>query len=265
MEELISFVNSNFNELALLCLAAFAAGFIDAIVGGGGLLQTPATLLILPHYPVATLLGTVKIPSLAGTAVAAFKYAKQVKFNYVVLAACTVAAFLASLSGAYLVSRINNEHIKPIILVVLIAVALYTYFNKQFGVQQQRNQTVKRQVLLAAVFGLIIGFYDGLIGPGTGSFLILVFIGALGFDFIGASAHAKIVNVGTNLAALIYFSSTGHVLFQYAIPMAIFNILGSFLGAKLALLKGNKFIRIFFLIVVFGTILRFAYDVFLKG
>jgi len=251
-------------EIILLCIAAFSAGFIDAIVGGGGLLQTPATLLILPQYPVATLLGTVKIPSLAGTAVAAVKYAKQVKFNIAVLTACTISAFIAALGGAFLVSRINNQHIKPIILVVLMLVAVYTYFNKQFGVQRHKQQTLKRQILLALLFGLVIGFYDGLIGPGTGSFLILVFIGALGFDFIGASAHAKMVNVGTNLAALIYFSATGHVLFQYAIPMAVFNMLGSFLGARLALLKGNKFIRIFFLVVVFGTILRFAYDVFWK-
>ena len=251
-------------ELILLCLAAFAAGFIDAIVGGGGLLQTPATLLILPHYPVATLFGTVKLPSLAGTSVAAFKYAKEVKFNYKVLIACVIAAFFASLLGAYSVSMINNAVIKPIILVVLVLVAIYTYFNKQFGIHQHKEHSAKKQVLLAAIFGLVIGFYDGLIGPGTGSFLILVFIAVLGFDFIGASAHAKIVNIATNLAAIIYFSSTGHVLFQYAIPMAIFNVIGSFFGAKLALLKGNKFIRIFFLIVIFGTILRFAYDVLLK-
>lgn len=248
-------------ELILLCLVAFAAGFIDAIVGGGGLLQTPATLLILPNFPVATILGTVKIPSIAGTAVAAVKYGKQVKFNLNVLAACTITAFFASLTGAYFVNTIANKTIKPIILVVLIAVAVYTYFNKQFGVQQERQQTLQKQIWLAAVFGLIIGFYDGLIGPGTGSFLILVFIGALGFDFIGASAHAKVVNVGTNLAALLYFTYSGNVLFEYAIPMAIFNVFGAFLGTKLALLKGNKFIRIFFLIVVFGTILRFAWDI----
>ena len=114
---------------------------------------------------------------------------------------------------------------------------------------------------MAALFGILIGFYDGLIGPGTGSFLILVFIAVLGFDFIGASAHAKIVNMATNLAAIIYFSSTGHILFQYAIPMALFNLVGAFFGTKLALLKGNKFVRVFFLIVVFGTILRFAYDI----
>ncbi len=251
-------------ELILLCLAAFAAGFIDAIVGGGGLLQTPATLLILPHYPAATIFGTVKIPSLLGTSVAAYKYARQIKLNYKVLLACVLAAFCASLLGAFSVSKINNAVIKPVILAVLVLVALYTYFNKQFGIQQHKNHSVRKQVLMAALFGLIIGFYDGLIGPGTGSFLILVFVAVLGFDFIGASAHAKIVNIATNLAAIIYFSSTGHVLFQYALPMAVFNVLGSFFGAKLALLKGNKFVRIFFLIVIFGTILRFAYDVLFK-
>lgn len=251
-------------ELILLCLAAFAAGFIDAIVGGGGLLQTPATLLILPHYPAATIFGTVKIPSLLGTSVAAYKYARQIKLNYKVLLVCVVAAFCASLLGAFSVSKINNAVVKPVILVVLVLVALYTYFNKQFGIQQHKNHSVRKQVLMAALFGLIIGFYDGLIGPGTGSFLILVFVAVLGFDFIEASAHAKIVNIATNLAAIIYFSSTGHVLFQYALPMAVFNVVGSFFGAKLALLKGNKFVRIFFLIVIFGTILRFAYDVLLK-
>ena len=251
-------------ELVLLCLVAFAAGFIDAIVGGGGLLQTPATLLILPHYPVATLLGTTKIPSIAGTTLAAFKYSRQVKFNLKVLAACASTAFFAALTGAFLVSRIDNAVIKPIILVVLILVALYTYFNKQFGIHQEKNHSVKKQVAMAAVFGLVIGFYDGLIGPGTGSFLILVFIAVLGFDFIGASAHAKIVNIATNLAAIIYFSYSGHILFEYAIPMAAFNLCGAYFGTRLALLKGNKFVRIFFLIVVFCTIMRFAYDILLK-
>ncbi|WP_231459815.1 TSUP family transporter [Pedobacter sp. Leaf132] len=251
-------------ELILLCIAAFAAGFIDAIVGGGGLLQTPATLLILPNYPVATLLGTTKIPSIAGTTLAAIKYSKPVKFNYQVLVACAITAFFSALVGAFLVSRIDNSVIMPVILIVLILVALYTYFNKQFGIHQAKAHSIKQQVLMAILFGLVIGFYDGLIGPGTGSFLIVVFIAVLGFDFVAASAHAKVVNIATNLAAILYFSSTGHILFQYAIPMALFNISGAYFGTKLALLKGNKFIRIFFLIVVFGTILRFAYDVLLK-
>lgn len=249
-------------ELLLLCLAAFSAGFIDAIVGGGGLLQTPATLLILPHYPVATLFGTVKISSFAGTAVAAYKFTRQVELNLKVLAMAVATAFTASFMGAFAVSKIDNDVIKPIILFVLVAVAIYTYFNKQFGIHQHKSHSVLKQVSLAGFFGLIIGFYDGLIGPGTGSFLVLVFIAVLGFDFIGASAHAKMVNLATNLAAIIYFSYSGNILYQYALPMAMFNMLGAFFGAKLALLKGNKFVRVFFLIVVFGTILRFAYDVF---
>lgn len=173
-------------------------------------------------------------------------------------------AFCAALNGAYLVSRIDNAVIKPVILVVLILVALYTYFNKQFGIHQEKNHSVKQQVLMAGLFGLVIGFYDGLIGPGTGSFLILMFIAALGFDFIGASAHAKIVNIATNLAAILYFSYSGHIIFQYAIPMAAFNLCGAYFGTRLALLNGNKFVRVFFLIVVFGTILRFAYDILFK-
>nr|WP_251031220.1 sulfite exporter TauE/SafE family protein [Pedobacter sp. ISL-68] len=139
-------------------MVAFAAGFIDAIVGGGGLLQTPAILLILPHYPVATLLGTTKIPSMAGTTLAAFKYSKQVRFNYKVLAACVLTAFLAALLGAFLVSRIDNSVIKPVILVVLILVALYTYFNKQFGIHQEKDHSLKQQVLMAALFGILTVF-----------------------------------------------------------------------------------------------------------
>ncbi len=251
-------------ELIWLCLAAFAAGFIDAIVGGGGLLQTPATLLILPQYPVASLLGTTKIPSFAGTAVAAYKYSRKVKLNYKVLVFCVICAFGGAFSGAFLVSMLDNAVIRPVILVVLIAVALYTFFNKQFGVRQERNHSLIKQLFLAGIFGLLIGFYDGLIGPGAGSFLVLIFVAVLGFDFIGASAHAKIVNLATNLAAILYFSYTGHILYKYAIPMAVFNVAGATLGARLALLKGNKFIRIFFLLVVFITIVRFAYDIFLR-
>jgi hypothetical protein len=175
------------------------------------------------------------------------------------------AAFIGALLGAFAITMIDNTQIKPVIFVLLLAVAFYTYQNKNFGLHTERNHSYLKQVALGILSGFAIGFYDGLIGPGTGTFLILVFITVLGNDFIHSSAHAKYVNVATNLAAIIYFASTGHILYEYAVPMAIFNLAGSYLGTKLALLKGNKFIRIFFLIVVFGTILRFAYDIFLKG
>ena len=249
--------------LVLLCFAAFAAGFIDAIVGGGGLIQTPATLIILPHYPVATLLGTTKIPSFAGTSIAAWQYVKRVKPDIKVLVSIATIAFIAAFCGSTLASHLSNKFFKPIILVLLIVVAIYTYTKKSFG-QEQHSLPVKNSLLYAISFGLLLGFYDGFIGPGTGSFLILVFIAVLGQDFLPASAYAKVVNLGTNLASIIYFSSTGHILYQFAIPMAICNITGSFFGSRLSLLKSNKFIRVFFLIVIVGMIIRFAWDVFKK-
>ncbi|HEY1025363.1 MAG TPA: sulfite exporter TauE/SafE family protein [Sphingobacteriaceae bacterium] len=252
-------------ELILLCIAAFGAGFIDSIVGGGGLLQTPAMLIVLPQYPVATLLGTTKIPSFSGTAFAAYKYARNVQLNWKLLLSISAAAFIGAFAGAYCVSMLRNEMIKPVIFCVLIAVAVYTYTKKDFGLHQQRNISVMRQLVIGSLFGTIIGFYDGLIGPGTGSFLILAFISLLGSDFLHASANAKFVNLATNLAAIIYFAGAGHIMFEFAVPMAVCNLMGSFAGTRLALLKGNRFIRVFFLVVVFGTILRFAYDLFLKS
>lgn len=251
-------------ELILLCIAAFGAGFIDAIVGGGGLLQTPAMLIILPQYPVATLLGTAKIPSFSGTAFAAYKYSRNVHLNWRLLLSISLVAFIGAFAGAYCVSMLKNEMIKPVIFVVLICVALYTYSKKSFGLHKENDLSVFQQMIIGLFFGLVIGFYDGLIGPGTGSFLILVFIALLGSDFLHASANAKFVNLATNLAAIIYFSISGHILFEIAVPMAVCNLMGSFAGTRLALLKGNKFIRIFFLLVVFATILRFAWDIFLK-
>ena len=251
-------------EIILLCLAAFAAGFIDAIVGGGGLIQTPATLITLPKYPVATLLGTTKIPSFIGTSMAAWQYARIVQLRWKLLAMMCSIAMLAAFAGSKTVSLVSNAFMKPIIFGVLILVAIYTYSKKNFGTATSKNFTQKKEWLIAGSFSLLLGFYDGFIGPGAGSFLVLFFISALGFDFIRASAHAKFVNLATNLGSILFFGNNGHILYQYAIPMAIFNFTGSILGARLAILKGNSFIRLFFLIVVIGTIIRFGYDIFLK-
>jgi uncharacterized membrane protein YfcA len=251
-------------EIITLCIAAFAAGFIDAIVGGGGLIQTPATLITLPQYPVATLLGTTKIPSFIGTSMAAWQYARIVQLRWKLLAMMCSIALLAAYAGSKTVSIVSNAFMKPIIFGVLIIVGIYTYSKKNFGSNTTITKPPKNEWLIAASFSLLIGFYDGFIGPGAGSFLVLFFISALEFDFLRASAHAKFVNLATNMGSIIFFSSTGHILYQYAIPMAIFNFTGSIIGTRLAILKGNSFIRIFFLIVVIGTIIRFGYDIFFK-
>ena len=252
-------------EIVFLCIAAFAAGFIDAIVGGGGLVQTPATLVTLPQYPVATLLGTTKIPSFTGTAIACYQYAKKVSLQWKLIGLMCCIALSAAMAGSYTVSIISNRFMKPIIFGVLIVVAIYTYAKKNFGTATSKNIHPTHELLYGALFALVVGFYDGFIGPGTGSFLVIFFIAALGYDFLKASAHAKFVNLATNLGSIIYFGGSGHILYQYAIPMAVFNITGSFLGARLAILKGNKFIRVFFLLVVAGTIIRFGYDIFFRG
>jgi hypothetical protein len=249
-------------EMVILCFAALAAGFIDAIVGGGGLIQTPATLIMLPQYHVATLLGTTKIPSLTGTSSAALQYARRVRIQWKLLAVLCLIALLAAYAGSRTVSLVSNTFMKPVIFGVLIVVAIYTYTKKDFGTTTTAGKTPLQEFIYGGLFALILGFYDGFIGPGAGSFLILFFISFLGFDFLKASAHAKFVNVATNTGSIIFFAGSGNILYHYAIPMAACNFIGSMLGARLAILKGNKFIRIFFLLVVAGTILRFGYDIF---
>jgi uncharacterized protein len=250
--------------LIFLCIAAMLAGFIDAIIGGGGLIQTPASLILLPQYPVATVIGTLKIPAFTGTSFAAMQYAKEVTINYRQLAVMVVIAFAAAFCGSKLLIVFSNDFMKPLLLVVLIAVAFYIYTNKNFGNHTIKAHTKKQELMYAVLISLLIGFYDGFIGPGAGSFLVLSFIRFLGFDFLKAGAHAKFVNLATNLGSIVFFAWSSKIIYTIAIPMAICNGIGGLLGARLAILKGNGFIRIFFLIVVAGTIIRFAYDVFVK-
>jgi uncharacterized protein len=249
-------------SVIIVCLASFAAGFIDAIVGGGGLVQTPVLFMVFPNYPVATLLGTTKLPSFSGTAVSLYQYAKHVEMRWRLLLWIALAAFCAAMLGSRLVTEISNDVFKPIILIALIGVAIYTYTKKNFGQHEAKELSFTNALLRGITAGLLIGFYDGFIGPGTGSFLVLMFISVLGFDFMYASAHAKSVNLATNAASILYFTISGHFIIELAIPMAICNMLGGFTGTRFALLKGNQFIRIFFLLIVCATIVRFAFDVF---
>lgn len=251
-------------EIIILCIAAFAAGFIDSIVGGGGLVQTPATLITLPQYPVATLLGTTKIPSLFGTSIAAFQYAFKVNIRWKLLAVMCPVALLAAYAGSVTITIVSNAFMKPLFFIMLIVVFVYTYTKKDFGLAIERSVPKKREYTWCIIIALLIGFYDGFIGPGTGSFLILFFISIMGFDFLKASAHAKLVNMATNIGSIFFFSRSGHILYQYALPMAACNFAGSVVGARLAILKGNTFIRVFFLLVITGTIIRFGYDIFVK-
>jgi len=251
-------------DLVFLCIVAFSAGFVDAIIGGGGLIQTPIALVMLPQYPVATVIGTLKIPAIGGTSFASFQYAKNVRLDFKMLLFMMAIACCAAFAGSWLLTQVSNSFMKPFLLFILIAVAIYTYLNKSFGLHKEKAHTSRQQWLYSILISLVLGFYDGFIGPGAGSFLVLCFIGLLGFDFLRASAHAKFVNFSTNLGSIVFFVLSGKIIYSIALPMAVFNAAGGWTGAKLAILKGNKFIRIFFLVIVTITILRFAYDVFYK-
>jgi uncharacterized membrane protein YfcA len=228
------------------------------------LIQTPVGLILLPNLPVATVIGSLKIPAFSGTFFAAIQYIKKVKMKWKMLLTMMLLAFCAAFIGSKLLSMIHNDFMKPILLIVLSLVAIYTYSKKNFGTKNEKNLTPKREIFYGIIISIIIGFYDGFIGPGAGSFLVLAFITIVGFDFLHASAHAKMVNLATNFGSILFFLIKGTILWNLAIPMALCNAAGGFIGAKIAIKKGNSFIRIFFLLVVVGTLIRFGYDVFFK-
>ncbi|ESU26955.1 putative membrane protein [Flavobacterium limnosediminis JC2902] len=250
--------------LFFLCLASFAAGFVDAIVGGGGLIQTPVALILMPNVPVANIIGSLKIPAFSGTSFAAFQYLKMVKMNWKLLGVMAVVAFASAFAGSTLLTYVSNDFMKPLLLVVLTLLAVYTFMKKNFGQHQEKLLPFKTQLLYALIISITVGFYDGFIGPGTGSFFVVAFVSVLGFDFMHASANAKMVNLATNFGSICLFVLKGKILWAMALPMAVCNALGGFFGAKLAISKGNGFIRGFFLVVVIGTLIRFGYDVFWK-
>jgi len=251
-------------ELLFLCGFAFLAGFIDSVVGGGGLIQLPALLLFLPKelsQNLATVFGTNKLASLCGTGVAVVQYARRVRINWHSILPAVVAAFIFAFLGSMAVAHLNKALMQPIILVLLIVVAIYTFIRKDFGHLHAPAFTAHKERTFGLVVGVVLGFYDGFFGPGMGSFLIFTFIGLFGFDFLSASASAKVINFGTNLASVILFASTGHVLYHYALPMAACQIAGSVVGTRVAMTRGNRFVRVLFLVVVTALIARFGWEV----
>ena len=256
------FSDYSFYTLFFLAAFAFIAGFLDAIVGGGGLIQLPALLIQFPQLALPTLFGTNKIAALSGTSIAAVQYAKRIRFNWKVLLSISFFSFLFSFLGARTVSYLDSEALKPLILIILIAIAIYTFIKKDLGNVATKDLSTTKKMIFGALIGAVIGFYDGFFGPGTGSFFVLAFVVILGFDFLSASAYAKVVNCITNISALLVFVNHGNYLLEIAILMAAFNIAGNFLGTKIAFKKGNGFIRIVFLIIVMLMILRYSKEVF---
>jgi len=239
--------------VAICVVSAFLAGFVDAVAGGGGLIQLPVLLWTFPSVPLASILGTNKAVSIVGTSTAANTYRKQIQINAKLLIPMMSMAFIGSLFGAFLATNVSRAMFEPIILVILIAVGLFTLIRPDFGKLESKREA---STFLAPLVGLTIGFYDGLIGPGTGMFLLFSLVTVIGSSFLGASAIAKFVNVATNLAALIIFIPGGHVIWVVAALMAPANLLGGFLGARTALDRGSSFVRIVFLTMLIVLAIR---------
>lgn len=263
MANLVNLINEHsLLTIILLAFFSFSAGFIDAVVGGGGLVIMPFLLINFPRLPLPVLFGTNKISALCGTSISAFKYAQQLKFNFGLLLVVSFFAFFSSYIGAVVVNLIDPKLLKPFLLIILVLIATYTFFKKDLGSKPTKELSIVRQMIFGSLIGLVVGFYDGFFGPGTGSFFVLGFVVILGFEFVQASAYSKVVNCITNISALIVFIRNGQFILEMALLMAAFNILGSYMGASIALKRGNDFIRKIFLLIVGMMILKYGYDVF---
>jgi uncharacterized protein len=254
LNELISY------GFVLLAFAAFIAGFIDAIVGGGGLVQIPALFTVYPKEIPATLFGINKLSAIGGTFVAATQYIKKVSLPKKLMFFAGISSLIGSFCGAWTLTLVSPEFIRKLLPFILFILLFFTLRNKNFGLNQYRANESLSSLLIASFGGLAIGFYDGFFGPGTGAFFMFLFVRFLGFDFLHGAAATKIVNCLSNFAALALFVPTGHIHWRLALGMMFFNILGGIVGSAFALKHGSKMIRRFFIGIVLILILKTAND-----
>lgn len=247
--------------ILLLAIAAGAAGWVDAVSGGGGLLQLPALFIALPAGSEVNALATNKLSSMFGTATAARTYVKHLNPDWKTALPMASVAFIFSALGAATAQTIPTEYFGVGIVIALVVVWVWTLVNPLMGAESNMRWSGKRRHYVVAIgVGGAIGFYDGIFGPGTGSFLLIALVGLLGYSFLAASSTAKIVNLGTNAAALIVFGFSGSILWTLGLIMAACNMAGAYFGARTAIRRGSPFVRIVFLSIVAILIVRLAWD-----
>ena len=251
-------------QLLLMCCAALLAGFVDSIVGGGGLVQVPALFILYPHFEIPRIIGTNRFSSFMGTDVAGSQYSKKVEIPWRTVIYAGIGAGIMAFLGAKISDIVDEKILKPVILVLMTVIAIYTFTKKDLGQDEKLKFELAKVPFYGLVIGSSAGFYNGFVGPGTGSLLVFGFVSIIGYGFLKASAISKIVNVIADVSSLGFFISAGYVQFEIAIPMMICNMIGAYCGSKMAILKGNEFVRNFFLIVIFALILRFGWDI-VKG
>lgn len=252
-------------DIFIVTLASLLAGFVDAIVGGGGLILVPTLFAVYPAAVPATLLGTNKGASIWGSLFAGWQYSRRVEIRWRTLLPAVALALTGSFLGAWLVTVITSDFLRKSLPVILSLMLLYTLTKKDLGHQHKPRFHGSEEKCAMGLVGLIVGFYDGFFGPGTGSFLVFIFVRWLGYDFLNASASAKVLNVATNFAAVALFAAKGHIWWHLVLPMAVANVVGSLLGTRLAMKHGSGFVRVMFILVVGALILKTSYDAYFKS
>ena len=252
-------------EVLVVSLASLLAGLVDSIVGGGGLILLPALFATFPQAPPATLFGTNKSASIWGTAFATVQYSRRVQLPWRALLPAAAAGLLGSLVGAWAVTQVDPALFRKALPLLLTALLAYTLARKDLGREHAPRYAGRTEALMASAIGLVVGFYDGFFGPGTGSFLVFAWVRLLGYDFLNASASAKLINTATNFSALMLFTWQGHVWWHLALAMALANVAGSLIGTRLALRHGAGFVRRVFIFVVLALIVKTAWDTWLRG
>ena len=251
-------------EVLVVSLASLLAGLVDSIVGGGGLILLPALFATFPQAAPATLFGTNKSASIWGTAFATVQYSRRVQLPWRALLPAAAAGLLGSLVGAWAVTQVDPTLFRKALPLLLTALLAYTLARKDLGREHAPRYAGRAEALVASAIGLVVGFYDGFFGPGTGSFLVFAWVRLLGYDFLNASASAKLINTATNFSALMLFAWQGHVWWHLALAMALANVAGSLIGTRLALRHGAGFVRQVFILVVLALICKTAYDTWIK-
>lgn len=247
-------------EVLILCAFAFLAGLVDAVAGGGGLIQVPALFAVFPALPPSILLGTNKFSSITGTTIATLRYSWSVPIQWRVVVPAAGIASIGALAGANTVILVDPEVLRPLLLVLLSVVAVYTLTRPKLGQGPETAAPLKRAGPAFFALTAVFGFYDGFFGPGAGSLMMFALVRLFGYDFLRAAATTKALNLATNFGALVLFMATGNVLYAVALPMVAFNVAGGFIGAHFAVRRGSRFIRTVFLIVVLALIVKLLVD-----
>lgn len=248
----------------LICLGAAFAGFIDAVVGGGGLVQVPLLFILFPEFSHVQVIATNRFASIAGTTVAAIQYIRHVGIDTTFVLIAGISAAFSSFGGTFVMGLVKPEVFKPMLLCIIVVLAIYTFVKKDFGIEHAPSYSGKKLWIMSALIGAVLGFYNGFIGPGTGTLLVFAFVTNLQVGFLQGSASAKIVNAMADFASLIGFFISGSIVYKIAVPMMVCNMLGGYIGSKAAILRGNRFIRYVFLFVLTLLIARMSWDLFGK-